>query len=120
MKSSAVMFYAFLKSIDVVMNKGILLQYLLGFAASMLVIPAFRFIGKTLTIFAVISYFLLPLIAYSQSRLIDYAFTLNEVNLTAAAVTFLVYVYPVILFFVVLYISSALVPDKETRREVLP
>lgn len=120
MKSSAVMFYAFLKSIDVVMNKGILLQYLLGFAASMLVIPAFRFIGKTLTIFAVISYFLLPLIAYSQSRLIDYAFTLNEVNLTAAAVTFLVYVYPVILFFVVLYISSALVPDKETRSEVLP
>ena len=120
MKSSAVMFYAFLKSIDVVMNKGILLQYLLGFAASMLVIPAFRFIGKTLTIFAVISYFLLPLIAYSQSRLIDYAFTLNEVNLTAAAVTFLVYVYPVILFFVVFYISSALVPDKETRREVLP
>lgn len=120
MRSSAVMFYAFLKSIDVVMNKGILLQYLLGFAASMLVIPAFRFIGKTLTIFAVISYFLLPLIAYSQSRLIDYAFTLNEVNLTAAAVTFLVYVYPVILFFVVLYISSALVPDKETRSEVLP
>ena len=120
MKSSAVMFYAFLKSIDVVMNKGILLQYLLGFAASMLVIPAFRFIGKTLTIFLFISYFLLPLIAYSQSRLIDYAFTLNEVNLTAAAVTFLVYVYPVILFFVVLYISSALVPDKETRREVLP
>ena len=53
-------------------------------------------------------------------KLIDYAFTLNEINLTAAAVTFLVYVYPIILFFVVLYISSALVPDKETRSEVLP
>ncbi len=119
-KTSAIMFHAFLKSIDIVMTKGILLQYLLGFAASILVIPAFRFIGKTLTIFAVLSYFLLPLVAYTQSKLIDYAFTLNEINLTAAAVTFLVYVYPIILFFVVLYISSALVPDKETRSEVLP
>lgn len=120
MKISAIMFYAFLQSIDVVMNKGILLQYLLGFAASILIIPAFRFIGKTLTIFSVLSYFLLPLVSYSQSRLIVHAFTLSEINLTAAAVSFLVYVYPVILFFAVLYISSAIVPDKEKRREVLP
>ena len=120
MKISAIMFYAFLQSIDVVMNKGILLQYLLGFAASILIIPAFRFIGKTLTIFSVLSYFLLPLVSYSQSRLIIHAFTLSEINLTAAAVSFLVYVYPIILFFAVLYISSAIVPDKEKRREVLP
>lgn len=120
MKTSAVMFYAFLQSIDVVMNKGILLQYLLGFAAAILIIPAFRFIGKTLTIFSVLSYFLLPLVSYSQSRLIVHAFSLSEINLTAAAVSFLVYVYPIILFFAVLYISSAIVPDKEKRREVLP
>lgn len=119
-KTSAVMFDAFLQGINAVMEKGILLQYLLGFAAALLIIPAFRFIGKSLTIFAVLSYFLLPVAAYSQSKLIMYAFELNAVNLTAAAVTFIVYIYPVILLFAVLYISSALVPDKEKRREVLP
>lgn len=120
MKTCAIMFYAFLKIIDVVMDKGILLHYLLGFAASLLIIPAFRFIGKTLTIFSVLSYILLPLVSYSQSKLILYAFTLSEINLTAAAVMFLVYIYPIILFFAVLYISSAIVPDANTRKEVLP
>lgn len=120
MKSSAVMFDAFIQGIDAVTKKGILLQYLLGFAATILIIPAFRFIGKTLTIFALLSYFLLPPVAYLQSKLIMFSFSLDTVNLTAAAVTFLVYAYPVVMFFVVLFISSAIVPDKEKRREVLP
>lgn len=120
MKSSAVMFDAFIQGIDAVTKKGILLQYLLGFAATILIIPAFRFIGKALTIFAILSYFLLPPVAYLQSKLIMFSFSLDTVNLTAAAVTFLVYAYPVVMFFVVLFISSAIVPNKEKRREVLP
>lgn len=72
MKSSAIAFYGSLKGIDVLMNNGYLLQYLLGFAAVMMIFPAFRFIGKTITIFSVLSYFLLPVVSYSQSILIQH------------------------------------------------
>lgn len=120
MKSSAIAFYGSLKGIDVLMNNGYLLQYLLGFAAVMMIFPAFRFIGKTITIFSVLSYFLLPVVSYSQSILIQHCFNMPEINLTAAAVNFIVYIYPLLLLFAVLYISSALVPDKNTRKEVLP
>ena len=97
-----------------------LLQYLLGFAAVIMIFPAFRFIGKTITIFSVLSYFLLPVVSYSQSILIQHCFNMPEISLTAAAVNFIVYIYPLLLLFAVLYISSALVPDKNTRKEVLP
>ena len=43
-----------------------------------------------------------------------------DISLTASAVHFIVYIYPLLLLFAVLYISSALVPDKNTRKEVLP
>lgn len=120
MKSSAIAFYGSLKGIDVLMNNGYLLQYLLGFAAVMMIFPAFRFIGKTITIFSVLSYFLLPVVTFSQSMLIQQCFNMPEINLTAAAINFIVYIYPLLLLFAVLYISSALVPDKNTRKEVLP
>lgn len=120
MKSSAIAFYGSLKGIDVLMNNGYLLQYLLGFAAVMMIFPAFRFIGKTITIFSVLSYFLLPIVSYSQAMLIQHCFNMPEINLTAAAINFIVYIYPLLLLFAVLYISSALVPDKNTRKEVLP
>lgn len=119
-KSSAVVFYGALKGVDALMNNGYLLQYLLGFGAAMMVFPAFRFLGKTITIFSVLSYFLLPVVIYSQGVLIKHCFNLSEINLTAAAVNFIVYIYPLLLLFAVLYISSALVPDKNTRKEVLP
>lgn len=120
LKSSAIAFYGSLKGVDVLMHKGYLLQYLLGFGAVMMMFPAFRFIGKTITIFSVLSYFLLPVVTYSQSMLIQQCFNMPEINLTAAAVNFVVYIYPLLLLFAVLYISSALVPDKNTRKEVLP
>lgn len=120
MKNSAIAFYGSLKGVDVLMNNGYLLQYLLGFAAVMMIFPAFRFIGKTITIFSVLSYFLLPVVTYSQSMLIQHCFNMPEINLTAAAINFIVYIYPLLLLFAVLYISSALVPDKNTRKEVLP
>ena len=120
LKSCAIAFYGSLKGIDVLMNNGYLLQYLLGFAAVMMIFPAFRFIGKTITIFSVLSYFLLPVVTFSQSMLIQQCFNITEITLTAAAVNFIVYVYPLLLLFAVLYISSALVPDKNTRKEVLP
>lgn len=120
LKSCAIAFYGSLKGVDVLMNNGYLLQYLLGFAAVMMIFPAFRFIGKTITIFSVLSYFLLPVVTFSQSMLIQQCFNITEITLTAAAVNFIVYVYPLILLFAVLYISSALVPDKNTRKEVLP
>lgn len=120
MKSSAIAFYGSLKGVDVLMNNGYLLQYLLGFGAAMMIFPAFRFLGKTITIFSVLSYFLLPVVTYSQSMLIQQCFNISEINLTAAAISFIVYIYPLLLLFAVLYISSALVPDKNTRKEVLP
>ena len=120
LKSCAIAFYGSLKGVDVLMNNGYLLQYLLGFAAVMMIFPAFRFIGKTITIFSVLSYFLLPVVTFSQSMLIQQCFNMTEITLTTAAVNFIVYVYPLILLFAVLYISSALVPDKNTRKEVLP
>lgn len=120
LKSSAIAFYGSLKGVDVLMHKGYLLQYLIGFGAVMMMFPAFRFIGKTITIFSVLSYFLLPVVTYSQSMLIQQCFNMSEINLTAAAVNFVVYIYPLLLLFAVLYISSALVPDKNTREEVLP
>lgn len=120
LKSCAIAFYGSLKGVDVLMNNGYLLQYLLGFAAVMMIFPAFRFIGKTITIFSVLSYFLLPVVTFSQSMLIQQCFNITEITLTAAAVNFIVYVYPLLLLFAVLYISSALVPDKNTRKEVLP
>ena len=120
LKSSAIAFYGSLKGVDVLMNKGYLLQYSIGFGAVMMMFPAFRFIGKTITIFSVLSYFLLPVVTYSQSMLIKHCFNMPEINLTAAAVNFVVYIYPLLLLFAVLYISSALVPDKNTRKEVLP
>ena len=120
LKSCAIAFYGLLKGVDVLMNNGYLLQYLLGFAAVMMIFPAFRFIGKTITIFSVLSYFLLPVVTFSQSMLIQQCFNITEITLTAAAVNFIVYVYPLLLLFAVLYISSALVPDKNTRKEVLP
>jgi|GEM_PF-3042020 len=120
LKSCAIAFYGSLKGVDVLMNNGYLLQYLLGFAAVMMIFPAFRFIGKTITIFSVLSYFLLPVVTFSQSMLIQQCFNMTEITLTAAAVNFIVYVYPLLLLFAVLYISSALVPDKNTRKEVLP
>ena len=120
LKSCAIAFYGSLKGVDVLMNNGCLLQYLLGFAAVMMIFPAFRFIGKTITIFSVLSYFLLPVVTFSQSMLIQQCFNITEITLTAAAVNFIVYVYPLLLLFAVLYISSALVPDKNTRKEVLP
>ena len=120
LKSCAIAFYGSLKGVDVLMNNGYLLQYLLGFAAVMMIFPAFRFIGKTITIFSVLSYFLLPVVTFSQSMLIQQCFNMTEITLTASAVNFIVYVYPLILLFAVLYISSALVPDKNTRKEVLP
>lgn len=120
LKSCAIALYGSLKGVDVLMNNGYLLQYLLGFAAVMMIFPAFRFIGKTITIFSVLSYFLLPVVTFSQSMLIQQCFNITEITLTAAAVNFIVYVYPLILLFAVLYISSALVPDKNTRKEVLP
>ncbi|MDT3693223.1 MAG: hypothetical protein ROM03_02330 [Mucispirillum sp.] len=120
LKSCAIAFYGLLKGVDVLMNNGYLLQYLLGFAAVMMIFPAFRFIGKTITIFSVLSYFLLPVVTFSQSMLIQQCFNITEITLTAAAVNFIVYIYPLLLLFAVLYISSALVPDKNTRKEVLP
>lgn len=120
LKSCAIAFYGSLKGVDMLMNNGYLLQYLLGFAAVMMIFPAFRFIGKTITIFSVLSYFLLPVVTFSQSMLIQQCFNITEITLTAAAVNFIVYVYPLLLLFAVLYISSALVPDKNTRKEVLP
>ena len=120
LKSCAIAFYGSLKGVDVLMNNGYLLQYLLGFAAVMMIFPAFRFIGKTITIFSVLSYFLLPVVTFSQSMLIQQCFNMTEITLTASAINFIVYVYPLILLFAVLYISSALVPDKNTRKEVLP
>ena len=120
LKSCVIAFYGSLKGVDVLMNNGYLLQYLLGFAAVMMIFPAFRFIGKTITIFSVLSYFLLPVVTFSQSMLIQQCFNITEITLTAAAVNFIVYVYPLLLLFAVLYISSALVPDKNTRKEVLP
>lgn len=120
LKSSAIAFYGSLKGVDMLMNKGYLLQYSIGFGAVMMMFPAFRFIGKTITIFSVLSYFLLPVVTYSQSILIQHCFNMPEINLTAAAVNFVVYIYPLLLLFAVLYISSALVPDKNTRKEVLP
>lgn len=120
LKSSAIAFYGSLKGVDMLMNKGYLLQYSIGFGAVMMMFPAFRFIGKTITIFSVLSYFLLPVVTYSQSMLIQHCFNMPEINLTAAAVNFVVYIYPLLLLFAVLYISSALVPDKNTRKEVLP
>lgn len=120
LQNSAIMYHGFIHGVDLAMNKGILLQYLLGFAAAILIIPAFRFIGKTLTIFAILSYFLLPVLTYSQSKMIEYAFMLSEINLTASTVTFLVYIYPVIMFFAVLVLSATLVPDTKKRSEVLP
>ena len=120
LQNSAIMYHGFIHGVDLAMNKGILLQYLLGFAAAILIIPAFRFIGKTLTIFAILSYFLLPILTYSQSKMIEYAFMLSEINLTASTVTFLVYIYPVIMFFAVLVLSATLVPDTKKRSEVLP
>lgn len=120
LKSCAIAFYGSLKGVDVLMNNGYLLQYLLGFAAVMMIFPAFRFIGKTITIFSVLSYFLLPVVTFSQSMLIQQCFNITEITLTAAAVNFIVYIYPLLLLFAVLYISSALVPDKNTRKEVLP
>ena len=120
MKSSAIAFYGSLKGVDVLMNNGYILQYLLGFGAAMMIFPAFRFLGKTITIFSVLSYFLLPVVTYSQSMLIQQCFNISEINLTAAAISFIVYIYPLLLLFAVLYISSALVPDKNTRKEVLP
>ena len=119
-KSSAIAFYGSLKGVDVLMNNGYILQYLLGFGAAMMIFPAFRFLGKTITIFSVLSYFLLPVVTYSQSMLIQQCFNISEINLTAAAISFIVYIYPLLLLFAVLYISSALVPDKNTRKEVLP
>ena len=118
LKSCVIAFYGSLKGVDVLMNNGYLLQYLLGFAAVMMIFPAFRFIGKTITIFSVLSYFLLPVVTFSQSMLIQQCFNITEITLTAAAVNFIV--YPLLLLFAVLYISSALVPDKNTRKEVLP
>lgn len=120
LKSCAITFYGSLKGIDALMNSGSLLQYLLGFAAVMMIFPAFRSIGKTITIFSVLSYFLLPVVSYSQSILIQQCFNMTEITLTAAAVNFIVYIYPLLLLLAVLYISSALVPDKNTRKEVLP
>ncbi len=120
MKNSAIAYYASLKGIDILMNNGYLLQYMLGFGAIMLIFPAFRFIGKTITIFSVLSYFLLPVVTYSQGFLIEKCMSLPEINLTAAAVQFIVYIYPLLLLFAVLYISSALVPDTNKRKEVLP
>lgn len=120
MKSSAIAYYASLKGVDILMNNGYLLQYMLGFGAIMLIFPAFRFIGKTITIFSVLSYFLLPVVTYSQGFLIEKCMVLPEINLTAAAVQFIVYIYPLLLLFAVLYISSALVPDTNKRKEVLP
>ncbi len=119
-KNSAIMFYGLLKGFDTIMSQGYLLQYLLGFGAVMMIFPAFRFIGKSITIFSVLSYFLLPAVAYSQAFLIKQSFNLTEINLTAAAINFVVYIYPLLLLLAVLYISSALVPDKNTRKEVLP
>ncbi len=120
MKSSSVVFYSSLQGVDMLMNKGYLLQYLLGFGASILIFPAFRFIGKTITIFSILSYFMLPVVTYSQAMLIKHSFELPEISLTAAAIQFIVYIYPLLLLFTVLYISSALVPDENTRKEVLP
>ncbi len=120
MKSSAIAYYASLKGVDILMNNGYLLQYMLGFGAIMLIFPAFRFIGKTIIIFSVLSYFLLPVVTYSQGFLIEKCMVLPEINLTAAAVQFIVYIYPLLLLFAVLYISSALVPDTNKRKEVLP
>lgn len=120
MKSSAITYYASLKGVDILMNHGYLLQYMLGFGAIILIFPAFRFIGKTITIFSVLSYFLLPVVTYSQGFLIEKSMSLPEINLTAAAVQFIVYIYPLLLLFAVLYISSALVPDTNKRKEVLP
>lgn len=120
MKSSAIAFYASLKGVEILMNNGYLLQYSLGFGAVIMIFPAFRFIGKTITIFSVISYFMLPVVTYSQSMLIQHSFNMPDISLTASAVHFIVYIYPLLLLFAVLYISSALVPDKNTRKEVLP
>lgn len=120
MKTSAIEYYGSLKAVDVLMNNGYLLQYILGFGAIILIFPAFRFIGKTITIFSVMSYFLLPVVIYSQGVLINTSLKFDDINLTAAAINFIVYIYPLLLLFAVLYISSALVPDKNTRKEVLP
>ncbi len=119
-KNDAVMFYGLLHGIDALLNKGYLLHYLLGLAALLLIIPVFRKIGKTLTIFSVLSYFLLPLAVSYQSKIIEYAFTLSEASLTASLVTFSVYVYPIIVLLILLFISSAFVPDEHKRSEVLP
>ncbi len=119
-KTSAVMFYGYLHGIDLALNKGLLLHYLLSFAAVLLIIPAFRNIGKLLTVFSIISYFIIPLAVYYQSKIIEYIFKLSEPSLTASSVTFLVYIYPVVLLFILLFLSSAFIPDKNKRREVLP
>lgn len=119
-KSSAVTYYGFLKAVDIFIYNGNFLQYMLIFGAVLMIFPACRFIGKTFTIFSVLSYFILPVIVYLQSIMIKYSINLPEVSLTAAAVNFTVYIYPLLMLFIILFISSALVPDRNIRKEVLP
>ena len=97
-----------------------LLHFLISFASIMMIIPAFRRIGKTLTIFAVAAYFVLPVIVWMQCYLINMASTLASLNNSASVVYFAVYFLPVLSLLFVLYISSAIVPDENKHREVLP
>lgn len=118
-RQGAVMFYGELHIAEF-LKSGWLLHYLSAFAAVLMIIPAFRRIGKTLTVFSLLSYIALPFAVFAQARIIEYAFSADDLNLTAALIYFTICFLPVIFAFLNIYFSSALIPDEDKHREVIP
>lgn len=106
--------------IDMMSSGGWLLHYMLGFAAVLMIIPVFRTFGKTLTIFSMLTYFLIPSVVKIQSIIINYALHLENMTKTAAILNFSAGVFPYIALIIIFYISAQLIPDSNKRKEVLP
>lgn len=106
--------------IDMMSSGGWLLHYLLGFAAVLMIIPAFRKFGKNLTVFSILTYLLIPSIVKIQSLLVNYAVQLENMPKTVTILNFSAGIFPYLALLVIFYISSQLVPDNEKRKEVLP
>ena len=105
--------------LDYIQN-NFLLIYLISAASILMIFPVFRKLGKTLTVFSILYYFVIPSIYY-----IEYVFTkamVTEISVEQIATVslFTVYATPLLVTFITLVVSYLLVPSERKRENILP
>lgn len=104
---------------DYIQN-NFLLFYLIATASILMIFPAFRTLGKTLTVFSIIYYFAIPIIYYIQYIFINNI--IQDINIQQIAMVSLVsaYIIPTVFSILVFIISYLLVPNSINRKGILP